>query len=165
MRPRGRLLGGASKDGKMSKIQALREKRRQEAAQKSSPSDHSAVGDDYTQSLNKLRLSQSRSAAKKTEESAPASDADTTMVDADATVHTEPATASDPKAVDTEMLENQSLRAQPSTFATILTSPDPRADVESFSPPANSKPHPKAFDFSEPSPDSLVNKAQSRLWG
>ncbi|RMZ84573.1 hypothetical protein DV737_g1244, partial [Chaetothyriales sp. CBS 132003] len=68
--PKGRLLGGASKDGKMSKLQALAAKRLQQAAQTAAPSERpkDTTADDYTHSLHKLRISQAKARAAKVDD-------------------------------------------------------------------------------------------------
>ena len=165
--PRGRLLGGASKEGKMSKLQVLAAKRRQQAAEKTSSTEprQSSAGDDYTQSLNKLRISQAKAAAKKGEEVTPVSNADTVMLDSDQIPASQREAKEQKRDEEEEIVSQQNLRAQPSAFASTLTNTSSSLELGSSSLPMNSRPHPKVFDFSEPSPDDLVSKAQSRLRG
>ena len=149
----------------MSKLQALAAKRRQQAAQKSSSteSDQSPRTDDYTQSLNKLRISQSKAAAKKDSEAAPMPDSDTVIPDANQELASQPITEEKQKDGEEEVVSSQSLRAQPSAFASTLTFSTSDLAFPSPEVLVDSKTHPRAFDFAEPSPDDLVSKAQKRL--
>ena len=149
----------------MSKLQALAAKRRQQAAQKSTSTepDQPSAAHDYTQSLNKLRISQAKAAAKKGNEAAPVSDADTAMPDAGQDAAGHGADVEKKKDEEEEVVANQNLRGRPSAFASILTNPTPSLAFGSSSFSMDSERHPKAFDFAEPSPDDLVSKAQNRL--
>ena len=163
-RPRGRLLGGASKDGKMSKLQALAAKRRQLAAEKASTASNEqpAGNDDYARSLEKLRISQARKAEKQAEEAAKIENADVVMQDPEQASSSQQ-DAQKQKDPEDEAVMRQNLRASPSTFASILTTTgEPRDDPLL---PVSTESHQttEAFDFTEPSPDSLISKAQSRL--
>ena len=149
----------------MSKLQALAAKRRQQAAQKASSneSDISATPDNYAQSLSKLRLSQCKVAPSKDQEAEPVPSPDTKMADADQNDASQWTVGDKKIDEDEEIVSSQRLRAQPSAFASILTNPTSGVDVPSSSLLAENKPHHKAFDFTEPSPDDLINKAQNRL--
>ena len=161
---RPRLLGGAPKDGKISKLAALAAKRRQQDALKlsSTGSDQTGSTEDYTDTLKKLRISQASqiskpdqsSSAEKDEDSRPSTDE----------VTTDQAGKNEDVRVDqrqNEPLPSQDLRAGPSPFASLLIGATP--DIE----PASSVSVPTLdsivapFDFSGPSPDDLVDKAQN----
>jgi hypothetical protein len=145
----------------MSKLQALAAKRRQQAAQKPPALEASQESSsDYAESLNKLRISQSRT-TKPEATISPPTEKDTPMIEADQSVDT----AADEKAQgsEDEVLFTEPLKAQPSAFASILNESTQNEIVETELPPGNRSQGTGAFDFTEPSPDDLVSKAQKRL--
>jgi len=173
--PRRGLLGGASKDGKMSKLAALAAKRRQRESERSASETKSPASQDgYVASLNKLRISQpsrirERLAGSRADQSppreltaVPESGHDVTVEgglevkDAQNSEKTAEAAPSDRSSrADTN------LRAQPSAFASIMTS-------HHFIPSLLASPSilydefvAETFDFTEPSPDDIVTKAQN----
>lgn len=155
------LLGGASKDGKMSKLAALAAKRRQkENANPTTPTkaDGKDLPDEYTASLSKLTLSNEKMRDRKrkpvdkegdalvTEDAAREGNADSELGVIDSTRNLE----------DEPIVE----RTKPSAFAgtfltTKATSQNPSFDSSII--------HglPGVFDFKDPSPDDIVYKAQT----
>ncbi|RMD44022.1 hypothetical protein DV735_g1050, partial [Chaetothyriales sp. CBS 134920] len=158
--PRGRLLGGGAKDGKMSKLQALAAKRLQQAAQKTA---EDATGDNYTQSFSRLRLSQAKSGARQAEDRATGA-TDSPGVEAPQ-AHSLPSPEDEKVKAEDTTLADQELRAKPSAFASVLTSLDAPFVVDISPWPESSLPlsTSPSFDFSEPSPEDVVTRAQSRL--
>ncbi|RMZ87047.1 hypothetical protein DV736_g5728, partial [Chaetothyriales sp. CBS 134916] len=147
--PEGRLLGGASKDGKMSKLQALAAKRLQQAAQKaSSETPKDTTGDEYTQSLDKLRISQAKSGPGK------ADDLATTVPDNPIThaaqAHSQLNPDDEKPNEEDTVLQSRELRAQPSAFASVLTKMGPSLVMDMSPLPENTKSSSPPFDFSEP---------------
>ena len=149
IQPRGRLLGGSTKPPKMTKLAALAAKRRQQENQKpSSEGADQAVSVDYSETLKKLQISrpakETRS-SKKDEELPEAKEVDLE--------------AQDVAMVDTshERAEPaQDLRSAPSTFGSLLTHTTESGHAAIR---LNETATPK-FDFSQPSPDDVISKAQ-----
>lgn len=162
--PRPRLLGGAPKDGKVSRIAALAAKRRQQEAAKSSSSeaDRPKSSDDYTDTLNKLRISQANRASPHTSQTATVHDLEQEApLDASKTAsHGEV----QPKAKSDEPSEPQmaqSLRAKPSAFASLLIGSKSSNNAGNTLSPSELGSMGDAFDFTEPSPDDVVDRARN----
>ena len=146
---RGRLLGGSAKPPKMTKLAALAAKRRQQESQKSSSEDaDQAVSIDYNETLKKLQISRP---AKETRSSATNEELpEAKEVDLE---------AQDVSMADMSQEEvepEQDLRGAPSTFGSLLTH---TTEPGHASIPFNETAPPK-FDFSQPSPDDVISKAQ-----
>ena len=146
---RGRLLGGSAKPPKMTKLAALAAKRRQQDSQKSSSEDAGqAVSIDYNETLKKLQISrpakETRSSATN-EELPEAKEVD--LEAQDVSMVDEPHDKTEPA---------QDLRGAPSTFGSLLTdTAEPAHAAIRLDEPAPAK-----FDFSQPSPDDIISKAQ-----
>lgn len=161
-RSRG-LLGGASKDGKMSKLAALAAKRRQkENTNPAMPtkSEEEAPQDDYAASLSKLTLSNDKS--KNRVQKTTGNEGDVMMTDA---VATEAKAKSDSESTRTGALrglEDEPIvaRTKPSAFAgTFLDT-----ETSGLSTAIDSSILGTAsfvFDFKDLSPDDIVYKAQT----
>lgn len=158
--PRGRLLGGAPKDGKMSKLAALAAKRRKdkEAAQ-SVAADSPAEPNDYAERLRQLHVTQP----------SPFQKADQQDQDAIGKAPADEAVTLSEEAAETpvdqiklpEAGHIQHLRRPPSTFASILTqNNDQRAATPDALLPVDNLSSRSTFDFSQPSPDDVFRKAQ-----
>ncbi|RMZ83191.1 hypothetical protein DV738_g1421, partial [Chaetothyriales sp. CBS 135597] len=160
--PRGRLLGGTGKDGKMSKLQALAAKRLQQAAQKSSASETSkdATGGDYIESFSRLRFSQAKSGARQAENRATTGTDSTTLEAAQA--HGPPNPEGEKTKEEDMILANQELRAKPSAFASVLTSLDTPVVVDASPWPESSSSlsTSTSFAFSEPTASTPKAKAK-----
>lgn len=156
--PRGRLLGGAPKEGKMSKLAALAAKRRKdkEAAQSLS-TDGPAEADDYAERLKRLHVTQPTSSKKAT------TDEETLEIAGEKVSPKEDtAEGSLPHITLPEAGLVQHLRHPPSAFASILTQNiDGPATTADALLPAKDLPSRSTFDFSQPSPDDVYRKAQS----
>lgn len=162
--PRGRLLGGAPKpkEGKISKLAALAAKRRQAEAAKSGTGDESTkdsgsgASDDYTETLNQLRISHSqnrRFSAEPAPQDAEVDQTDDLKMEGD---HKEEAQIAEQKK---EVA--QDLRGTPSSFAKTLASVDstsgfPGLSIEQLGLSA------ATLKFNEPSPDDVISKAQNK---
>lgn len=153
------LLGGASKDGKMSKLAALAAKRRQKeaaaaaadsAVQKASDSQP----DEYAASLSKLSLGNDRLRDRK--ESASAADKEpVNTLTIDDRKHT------DSSAVESSKLDDEPIvtRKTPSAFAGTFLDSTPT--IPSFAIDPNDLVDKPSFNFNDPSPDDVVFKAQT----
>ena len=180
--PRFRLLGGSSAgEGKMSKLAALAAKRRQKEneEEKASQSTNTANSvDDSASSLSKLRiaLKQTSNSSKQRHlqprqnlESKTGSEQTQELPSPKNTFTPPKQQWKDRRAEDTGQLEDvqsirevMDLRAQPSLFARTLMDVHARAS-NILSEPSVSLPEPflSSFDFSKPSPDDVVLKAQN----
>jgi elongation factor 1 alpha-like protein len=156
---RGRLLGGGpkAKEGKVSKLAALAAKRRQAEAAKSSEDSviaGSATSDDYTETLNQLRISQSRKSVStetdQQDELAELAD-DVNMSDANKEAQ------ENPPRKEEEVF--QDLRGTPSPFAKTLAGIGPPTGVNNLTVDQLGLSVP-TFKFAEPSPDDVIAKAQ-----
>lgn len=158
--PRGRLLGGSSKDGKMSKLAALAAKRRKEKeSQKSSSAESPSEPSDYTERLKQLHVTQPSPSRKKSEEEHDQSRAAegrgaSTLKDVVEEVST-------PRHNLPEAGLVHHLRRPPSAFATVVTHKDDNLAANAGAPLSTDTLSPKsAFDFSQPSPDDVFRRAQ-----
>ena len=161
--PRPRLLGGGPKDGKTSKLAALAARRRQKEATKSSLTDpdQPVSVDDYAETLNKLRISQSRGSAKAGLEAAEESPQVEHNVQPPSQVN---AQETESHEAEEPTNSNQDLRANPSSFATLITTTKHTDTTKSLSFPGPAS-GAGTFDFSGPSPDDVFTKAQSKRPG
>jgi hypothetical protein len=157
--PKGRLLGGApkTKEGKVSKLAALAAKRRQAEAAKSSEESVNAgsgASDDYTETLNQLRISQSwKSVSTETkQEDELADNTDDVNVD-DADKEPEEDIAVKAKEVV------QDLRGTPSAFARTLAGANSSSGLYNLTIDQLGLSSP-VLKFAEPSPDDVIAKAQ-----
>lgn len=157
--PRGRLFGGSSKDGKVSKLAALAAKRRQTQVAKSSGNESSTTTDEYAERLRQLQLASPATSGLKPTTAESENDLVAMQIDEPAdsstTAEVNPDPSDEPMAGDVARL-----REPPSTIASIL------ARAEEVTPSAmDSMQHNDAsapvFDFSSPSPDDVFRKAQS----
>ena len=150
VQPPGRLLGGSTKPPKMSKLAALAAKRRQQESQKTSSEDpdQAVSGVEYNETLKKLQISRP---AKQTQSSKTNEElSEGKQVDLEA----QDVSLAD---VPEEQLNTaQDLRGTPSTFGSLLfhTTKPGHAAVR-LNETRNAK-----FDFSQPSPDDVISKAQ-----
>lgn len=162
-RPRG-LLGGASKDGKMSKLAALAAKRRQKEntnpAMSTKPEEE-APQDDYAASLSKLTLSNDKS--KNRVQKTTGKEGDVTMTDAVATQAKAESESQSTGIGALRVLEDEPIiiaRTKPSAFAgTFLDT-----EASGLSTPIDSSilgTASSVFDFKDLSPDDIVYKAQT----
>lgn len=165
--PRGGLLGGSSNSGKMSKLAALAAKRRQKDSERSASTSTNSgpTQDDYTASLNKLRITQPSRKLEITKMTEP-STIGKIGVDFEALNTGEVKETTHQRDIEEQPLEassvvDQDIRAQPSAFASIMTSHDAAnyspASIDVLSVDAIAK----SFDFAEPSPDDIVTRAQT----
>ena len=158
--PRFGLLGGTSKATRPSKLAALAAKRKQQVNEQSgeTPVNTTARSDDYTAHLNKLRISKSPHATSNIESPHdPNQGADVHMFGDE-----------EPKASERIKVENDrstlvepDIRGRPSPFASIMTSQTADKDLQNSSDLLSTALLSKLFDFTEPSPDDIVTKAQN----
>lgn len=170
--PRLGLLGGASTGGKMSKLAALAAKRKQEksARSESATTDSADSQEDYATRLNKLRISdtnKTKPQAHRAAEEIVTNDDKPTSSDSKAPAsdsHTTPAKESEVAASsDPSISVAPAIRGRPSAFASIMTSHHP--SVRLSAPPPDLitvEEVAKSFDFTEPSPDDVVTRAQNQ---
>jgi elongation factor 1 alpha-like protein len=156
--PRSRLLGGSSKDGKISKLAALAAKRRKEKESKQSSEASQAPSNDYAERLRQLHVSQPRAKSESAQDSAAGievqkkHDADGPGPDASESAQSH---------VDLpEAGIVQHLRRPPSAFATVLTQPSQGFQTANSLLSADNLAAESAFDFSQPSPDDVFRRAQ-----
>ncbi|KIX96399.1 uncharacterized protein Z520_07665 [Fonsecaea multimorphosa CBS 102226] len=167
--PRFRLLGGASNNGKTSKLAALAAKRRQKESERldAQTTDDTGSQQDYLSSLNKLRISQpSRVKSESSDASAsPLAESQLQSQKNDHrhgdSVQIDSKHKSSQGAPDASLEVDQRLRAGPSAFASIMTSRDADTYLPSSSDLFSIGVNAKSFNFAEPSPDDIVTKAQT----
>ncbi|KAL2404080.1 HBS1-like protein [Exophiala dermatitidis] len=168
------LLGGASTGGKMSKLAALAAKRKQEksARSQSATTDSADSQEDYASRLNKLRISDTNKAKPQahigaeevvTNDGKPASSDSKDSTSSAQDLHTTSANEAEIAASsDPSISVAPAIRGRPSAFASIMTSHDP--SVRLSAPPPDLitvEEVAKSFDFTEPSPDDVVARAQN----
>jgi elongation factor 1 alpha-like protein len=156
--PPGRLLGGSSKGGKMSKLAALAAKRRKEA-EASSASDSNVDSSEYVERLRQLRVSPSKPSAGESANGA-ATKGDDGLGPA---AEPQPSDTAEPLQAVEEAIEAasvQHLRTPPSSFAGIVVDHGDRPSKPLLAVPDLSTPN--TFDFTQPSPDDVFTRAQSR---
>lgn len=168
--PRLGLPGGSSTDNKMSKLAALAARRRQKENLKSSPATPAAQnkGDDPTSSA---KASPSSPAKKqKLDSNVSGVDIRTSEDDSHTTIPLIPSTqvtgpqesTTQPSPLKVELPKPEDFRASPSSFARTMFDPfGNNSFVQpniSFTLPEDGT---KVFDFSEPSPDDIITKAQA----
>lgn len=157
--PRGRLLGGASKEGKMSKLAALAAKRRKEKeAQKSSSAEAASESNDYIERLKQLHVTQSSRPENTTET------AEHLATTPDAKQAEAPEDSSETIGIQQALPESglvQHLRRPPSAFADVFTQSRMSDEPGANNLRAADDLLPKStFDFSQPSPDDVFRRAQ-----
>jgi hypothetical protein len=148
----------------MSKLAALAAKRRQQEASKSSSTDSDQLrsADDYTETLNKLRISQtSRNPA--TTSAAVEGGGDESPALGNISEYKDETNQENPSAQqdESELPMDQHLRAGPSAFATLLVGTATAVAPEKLTSVLQPEARPVAFDFSKPSPDDIIDKAQT----
>lgn len=165
--PRVGLLGGASKGSKMSKLAALAAKRKQQVNEQSGSlsSNTPPCPDDYTANLNKLRISKTSRPVHETEDLETQKqfiDMDMDKDDAANNPGT-PGKQSNPlnDQIDQSILVDSNIRGRPSAFASIMTSQAADKESQTSSDVLSNGLFTKSFDFTEPSPDDIVTKAQN----
>ena len=154
------LLGGASKEGKMSKLAALAARKRKENANPAMPSKtvDEPAQDEYAASLSKLSLS-----SEKSRDRMPKSNAK----DGGGSMTEEPSTRAEgaseldrvdsmPAVKDEPIVERNGPSAFAGTFLDKATS-DSNATIDTSIIGTQSS----MFDFKDPSPDDIVYKAQT----
>lgn len=149
----------------MSKLAALAAKRRQQEASKSSSgaSDQTGSADDYADTLNKLRISQTSRETPKSEQSS-ALDEEQEASSASRGPGADPASTTEEATEQqhqNELQAQQDLRAGPSAFARLLAGTQDSLAPSSSVSLLRSDLAVKAFDFSEPSPDDKIHQAQT----
>ncbi|KAK5050380.1 hypothetical protein LTR84_003661 [Exophiala bonariae] len=158
--PRGGLLGGTSKASKPSKLAALAAKRKQQVNEQPGSIATNTVTrpDDYTAHLNKLRISKSPQAAiqlENQEDQKQPSDVDMLRYEESKSSETDKVRNDHSSVVDRD------IRGQPSLFASIMTSQTADKDSRSSSEFVSNALLSRSFDFTEPSPDDIVTRAQN----
>lgn len=154
----------------MSKLAALAAKRRQKESERSesSATDTTSSKDDYTASLNKLRISHTTRTEPSTQRT-DASDASSATLESESHDQKQEqnnkteqdrgeATGETP---DLSVAVDTNIRARPSAFASIMTSHDRDRRLSSSQNLLPVNDIAKSFDFTEPSPDDVVTKAQN----
>lgn len=172
--PRLGLLGGSSKDGKMSKLAALAAKRRQKENQQSSSSISDSTlssRDDYTSGLNRLKITRpstkpDKSTEKRTQselsavEKTPPVDKNHLQIQSkEEGVQKNKLGENQEQEVDV-IPKDINLRARPSAFASVMTHNNHSTSLTKPLTFSNEDLVAKTFDFTEPSPDDVVTKAQ-----
>jgi elongation factor 1 alpha-like protein len=170
--PRG-LLGGSSKDEKMSKLAILAAKRRQkENAQPIASAPESLpLTDDYASSLKALRLSSPVPPKGKLSDITNKDHA-STVATQKSPVHTpvehNPQEQSNVATSDIQkeetVFEPQKLTARPSPFASAILGsslPSQPPNLDSLVEQSLLNCQAQGFDFTAPSPDDVVTKAQA----
>ncbi|KEF54481.1 elongation factor 1-alpha [Exophiala aquamarina CBS 119918] len=165
--PRRGLLGGASKGSKMSKLAALAAKRKQQANEPSGSVSASipTSRDDYTANLNKLRIGKPAKASHEPE--APGIQKrllgeELVKKDADDDPRSPGKKCDTSKdQIGQSILVDPNIRGRPSAFASIMTSQETETESRPSSDILSEGLLTKLFDFTEPSPDDIVTKAQN----
>ena len=166
--PRLGLLGGSSQNTKMSKLAALAAKRRQKDAlsssvSKANPSGIEGVPDvDALQIASKATKTAATSAAEQSRESNAT--LDEIRAESSKTASTQPATnvIVEPKANLESEPSVAGIRADPSNFAqALLGARNQTSNHMTLSALLENETNSKAFDFTDPSPDDVVTKAQT----
>lgn len=158
--PPGRLLGGTSKEGKMSKLVALAAKRRKEKeSQKSSSGDNTSESADYTERLRQLQVSQPGRTTKQTKSDERLDEKHHVEETLDTEDDSEATQAPEHNLPEAGLV--QSLRHPPSAFATVLTQPSNEGPPATYALlPDQIQSAKSTFDFSQPSPDDVFRRAQ-----
>lgn len=167
--PRGRLLGGSSTGGKPSKLAALAARRRQKENERSASNDTPAPSseNDYAARLRSLQINGLASQQKPSTTTTSKTSKDHILTD---DLQVQPADKASTLGSSTRqerepeglIVPEPAVRAQPSAFASIMTSHDfdrrlqvspnlllPTPDLSKFA------------AFAEPSPDDVVSRAQN----
>jgi len=165
--PRLGLLGGASKGNKMSKLAALAAKRKQQTSEQPGSGSNATLAraDDYTASLDRLRISKpaetllgqgdGETQKQMTQEDLPMKGAGD-----DPRSHGKQNDASKDQ-LDQLILVDPNIRGRPSAFASIMISQATEKESQPSSDVFSKRLLPKTFDFTEPSPDDIVTRAQN----
>jgi elongation factor 1 alpha-like protein len=167
--PRG-LLGGSAKSEKMSKLAALAAKRRQKENARPVQAEESGptAANDYASSLKALRLSSAPPVERKVSEKQSEVDTAATQKLAANDLETHPTKHLKIDKLDPSKPEFQfkpeDVIAQPSAFAKTMFGAAPQARPLNLVLPIHEPLHgdySPAFDFTTPSPDDLVTRAQA----
>jgi elongation factor 1 alpha-like protein len=157
------LLGGAPE--KMSKLAALAAKRRQREIPRPASEEEPGAAESYVPRLKRLAITSTSKGSPDSDSGVePAADGPSSLR-GDSTVTEESkrtAEAPDPEDTSsTSIVASPELRAQPSAFASIMTSRilEDQVSLSSHTLPSQSAIVP--FNFAEPSPDDVVTRAQS----
>lgn len=162
IRQRG-LLGGSAKGEKMSKLAALAAKRRQnENASRVKAEGDKNTADEHASILKALRISSPGSPPQE-----PTDITNIRQIDATAARNSSGQLSEDSNRCDLEKQETklkpQELTALPSAFASTMLGPDvstrPSSLESTMKLMLNNQP--QGFDFTAPSPDDVVTRAQA----
>lgn len=151
----------------MSKLVALAAKRRQQGNDQSATSSNdpeSHASQDYTASLQKLKLGQSRSRTEGTKTSPGTSDADIKQPSGEGSQtqgSQDPTDIVTQAPTDISALVESDVRGIPSPFASIIISHEKHAQTPPPSGFSSSEVFPSGYDFTQPSPDDIVTRAQN----
>ena len=157
--PRGRLLGGSSSaNPKMSKLAALAAKRRQKENIESSVPGKPSVTRPNESSKPTL---DTKSAQKPFAESIKNVTGGTQSLGISETLAERPADILQEPPEPQATLNVSEIRAQPSQFASTIFQPLELAGISDHLLKAVKTPETKAFDFTDPSPDDVIKKAQT----
>ena len=165
------LLGGSSKGEKMSKLAALAAKRRQkENAQPMEAKVQNTIPEDLPSGLNSLQLSSQVSIARSVSVSNPtpigvAATRPSSIALSAGHKSANPIDDSSPSSCKPEpQCDPQHLKAPPSAFASTILGPSPskpRPNLESTIGKSLLDDEAQGFDFTAPSPDDVVIRAQA----
>lgn len=162
LHPRGGLLGGASKGGKVSKLAALAAKRRQAQTIEPQINDENVKPADYVDRLKQLSVTRSA-----TENTDPKPALDTSKDDSKMEIDSsEDRGAEEILSVAPSVPppgQVHRLRAPPSAFAGIFANSSHSATTndDTLLPVDQAKLTP-TFDFNQPSPDDVFKTAQAK---
>lgn len=151
----------------MSKLAALAAKRRQQGSEQSATASNdtvSASSQDYTASLQKLRLGQTRSRSNDTKtKNGSFSPNDKLLPGDDAQLRGEEESVTEAveEPPDPSTLVESDVRGTPSLFASIMTSQKEPTQHPRTAPLSSNEQITSPFDFTQPSPDDIVTKAQN----
>ena len=151
----------------MSKLAALAAKRRQQGNDQSATSSNdpeSPASQDYTTSLQKLKISQTRSKTASAKISPGGDEADVKNPSGDSSQTQSSKDSADTitqAPIDISALVESDVRGKPSPFANIIISHEKHGQNPPLSSFTSSEMLPSGFDFTQPSPDDIVTRAQN----
>ncbi|KIV91833.1 translation elongation factor Tu [Exophiala mesophila] len=152
----------------MSKLAALAAKRRQQGNDQSATSSNdpeSPASQDYTTSLQKLKISQPRSKTASAMTISPGGDeADVKNPSGDSSQTKSSKDSADTitqTPIDISALVESDVRGKPSPFANIIISHEKHGQNPPLFSFTSSEMLPSGFDFTQPSPDDIVTTAQN----